>query len=54
MGAYQEILGDLHNLFGDTDSVDAALGEDGEWVLSNPQAGIGGQRIGLRNFDARF
>ena len=32
VGAYQEILGDLHNLFGDTDSVDAALGADGEWV----------------------
>src|SRR5690606_38650144 len=25
VGAYQEILGDLHNLFGDTDSVDASL-----------------------------
>ncbi|WP_431025037.1 biosynthetic arginine decarboxylase [Halomonas sp. H5] len=34
VGAYQEILGDLHNLFGDTDSVDAALGADGNWVLS--------------------
>lgn len=39
VGAYQEILGDLHNLFGDTDSVDAALDENGEWVLSNPLAG---------------
>ncbi|MFC3283267.1 biosynthetic arginine decarboxylase [Litchfieldella rifensis] len=34
VGAYQEILGDLHNLFGDTDSVDAALDPDGNWVLS--------------------
>ncbi|GKW48317.1 biosynthetic arginine decarboxylase [Halomonas sp. NCCP-2165] len=34
VGAYQEILGDLHNLFGDTDSVDAALDADGNWVLS--------------------
>ncbi|MBF8222910.1 biosynthetic arginine decarboxylase [Halomonas sp. 328] len=34
VGAYQEILGDLHNLFGDTDSVDAALDADGDWVLS--------------------
>lgn len=39
VGAYQEILGDLHNLFGDTDSVDAALNEHGDWVLSNPLAG---------------
>lgn len=34
VGAYQEILGDLHNLFGDTDSVDAALDQEGNWVLS--------------------
>ncbi|WP_163558397.1 biosynthetic arginine decarboxylase [Halomonas sp. NO4] len=39
VGAYQEILGDLHNLFGDTDSVDAALGDDGRWVLTNAQQG---------------
>ncbi|GAA5218670.1 biosynthetic arginine decarboxylase [Corallincola platygyrae] len=29
VGAYQEILGDLHNLFGDTDSVHVELTEDG-------------------------
>ncbi len=28
-GAYQEILGDLHNLFGDTDAVHISLGEAG-------------------------
>lgn len=28
VGAYQEILGDLHNLFGDTDSVHVELSED--------------------------
>ncbi|RDB42079.1 biosynthetic arginine decarboxylase [Halomonas sp. DQ26W] len=39
VGAYQEILGDLHNLFGDTDSVDAALGDDERWVLSHAQQG---------------
>jgi len=39
VGAYQEILGDLHNLFGDTDSVDAALDAQGNWGLSNPLAG---------------
>lgn len=34
VGAYQEILGDLHNLFGDTNVVHAELGADGEWELS--------------------
>lgn len=29
VGAYQEILGDMHNLFGDTDSVNVFLGSDG-------------------------
>ena len=29
VGAYQEILGDMHNLFGDTDSVHVELTEDG-------------------------
>jgi arginine decarboxylase len=28
VGAYQEILGDLHNLFGDTDAVHVKLVED--------------------------
>ncbi|MGO2008676.1 biosynthetic arginine decarboxylase [Vreelandella alkaliphila] len=54
VGAYQEILGDLHNLFGDTDSVDAALGKDGEWVLSNLQAGdTVADVLAYVNFDAR-
>ena len=30
VGAYQEILGDLHNLFGDTHAVHVALGENGD------------------------
>ena len=30
VGAYQEILGDLHNLFGDTDSVHVELSKDSE------------------------
>ena len=29
VGAYQEILGDMHNLFGDTDSVNVYQREDG-------------------------
>ena len=32
-GAYQETLGDLHNLFGDTHAVHVHLGEDGDWHL---------------------
>lgn len=38
-GAYQEILGDMHNLFGDTDSVDIAIGENDEVVIQHPIKG---------------
>ncbi len=41
VGAYQEILGDMHNLFGDTDSVNVALTDTG-WELLEP---IGGDSI---------
>ncbi|WP_114416752.1 biosynthetic arginine decarboxylase [Marinospirillum perlucidum] len=34
-GAYQEILGDMHNLFGDTDSVDVVLDDQGQPQLEN-------------------
>lgn len=54
VGAYQEILGDLHNLFGDTDSVDAALDADGNWVISNAQAGDSvADVLAYVNFDAK-
>jgi len=33
LGAYQEILGDLHNLFGDTNAVHVSLDEHGDVVL---------------------
>jgi len=36
VGAYQEILGDMHNLFGDTDSVDVDIGPAGAITLSHP------------------
>jgi arginine decarboxylase len=39
VGAYQEILGDLHNLFGDTDAVDLELDADGGYRLSQPERG---------------
>lgn len=35
VGAYQEILGDMHNLFGDTDSVDVQLDAQGEILLEH-------------------
>lgn len=33
VGAYQEILGNLHNLFGDTNSLDVKLFDDGQFEL---------------------
>ncbi len=39
VGAYQEILGDMHNLFGDTHSVHVELDEDGSYQLLNPLQG---------------
>ena len=35
VGAYQEILGDLHNLFGDTDAVHVRLDVDGEVTIEH-------------------
>lgn len=35
LGAYQEILGDLHNLFGDTNAVHVTVEEDGTVNLDN-------------------
>ncbi len=35
VGAYQEILGDLHNLFGDTNAVHVEVGLDGKPEFSN-------------------
>jgi arginine decarboxylase len=34
VGAYQETLGDLHNLFGDTHVVHIELDEDGDWTIA--------------------
>ncbi len=39
VGAYQEILGDRHNLFGDTHSVDVELSETGGFRFDRPEAG---------------
>lgn len=52
LGAYQEILGDLHNLFGDTDSVNVELLPDGSHQLSGLRQGDTVEQV-LRyvNFD---
>ncbi len=34
-GAYQEILGDMHNLFGDTNAVHVTLGADGQYFVEH-------------------
>jgi arginine decarboxylase len=39
VGAYQEILGDMHNLFGDTDSVHVEVLPDGSHKLVSPRRG---------------
>jgi arginine decarboxylase len=35
VGAYQEILGDLHNLFGDTDAVHVVIDDDGGYMVDH-------------------
>ena len=39
IGAYQEILGDMHNLFGDTDAVNVELTPGGGYRLVEPRHG---------------
>jgi arginine decarboxylase len=39
IGAYQEILGDMHNLFGDTNAVNVRLDADGGYRLEAAQEG---------------
>jgi arginine decarboxylase len=41
VGAYQEILGDMHNLFGDTHSVNVELDGLGGYRLVDPMHGDG-------------
>jgi len=42
VGAYQEILGDLHNLFGDTDAVHVRVEQDGRMQVAHV---VGGDRV---------
>lgn len=39
VGAYQEILGNLHNLFGDTNSLDVKLSDDGQFEINDLVSG---------------
>jgi arginine decarboxylase len=39
VGAYQEILGDMHNLFGDTNAVNVVLDGKGGWKLQGAEQG---------------
>ena len=34
-GAYQEILGDMHNLFGDTDAIHVSISKDGRYCVEH-------------------
>ena len=45
VGAYQEILGDMHNLFGDTDAVDAYVDGQGKLELRHASKGDTVDRI---------
>jgi len=52
VGAYQEILGDMHNLFGDTSSVDVKIEHDGTFVLQHAMPGdCVGDILQYVNFD---
>lgn len=39
VGAYQEILGDLHNLFGDTDAINVDIDPSGTYKLASDESG---------------
>lgn len=41
VGAYQEIIGDMHNLFGDTHAVNIGFGDDGSFHIEDAQIGDG-------------
>ncbi len=45
VGAYQEILGDMHNLFGDTDAVNVELDGHGSYRLVDPEHGDTADRL---------
>jgi arginine decarboxylase len=55
VGAYQEILGDMHNLFGDTCSVNVYIKPDGHYELIDPLEGDTVETmLQYVNFDTRL
>lgn len=53
LGAYQEILGDLHNLLGDTHAVHVSVDEAGEWYIEEVVEGDTVKEVlGYVQFDA--
>lgn len=54
VGAYQEILGDMHNLFGDTHTIDLVLTEKGEIQITDTDYGSGvDEMLEYVDFDAK-
>ncbi|WP_444994809.1 biosynthetic arginine decarboxylase [Aliikangiella sp. IMCC44359] len=54
VGAYQEILGDMHNLFGDTHTVDLELNSNGELNITANQRGSSVEELlDYVDFDAK-
>ena len=54
IGAYQEVLGDLHNLFGNTNIAHVSVGDDGEASIDAVIKGdTVGQVLDYAQFDAR-
>ena len=54
VGAYQETLGDLHNLFGDANLVHVQLDEDGGWLISDEVEGdTVSEVLGYLQYDPR-
>lgn len=45
VGAYQETLGDIHNLFGPTDQADVVVEADGSCRISETRAGASGEAL---------
>ena len=45
LGAYQEILGDMHNLFGDTDAINVQLNDNGHYDLVGAEYGDSVQEL---------
>ena len=45
VGAYQEILGDLHNLFGDTPAVNIKVNADGGYQVAEQQQGDTAEKV---------